>query len=108
MKASIEAGRAITLNRTHSIADGLMAIRPGDLTFAHVRRFVDAFVIVEDTEIAAAAIWLLDKASLLVEPSGAAAVAAALQGAAAGVDGPVVAIVSGGNVTRERLNELRP
>jgi threonine dehydratase len=106
MKASLEAGHVVTLDHTHSIADGLMPVRPGDLTFAHVRRFVDQVVTVEDAQIADAVIWLFDKASLLTEPSGAATVAAALAGAA-GVDGPVVAIVSGGNVTRERIEELR-
>jgi threonine dehydratase len=106
MKASLEAGYAITLDRTHSIADGLMPVRPGDLTFAHVRRFIDAVVTVDDGQIADAVLWLFDKASVLTEPSGAATVAAALAGAAQ-VDGPVVAIVSGGNVTMERLEELR-
>lgn len=106
MKASLEAGHVVTLDHTHSIADGLMPVRPGDLTFAHVRRFVDQVVTVEDAQIAEAVIWLFDKASLLTEPSGAATVAAALAGAA-GVDGPVVAIVSGGNVSRERIEELR-
>jgi threonine dehydratase len=106
MKASLEAGYAITLDRTHSIADGLMPVRPGDLTFAHVRRFIDAVVTVDDGQIADAVLWLFDRASVLAEPSGAATVAAALAGAAQ-VDGPVVAVVSGGNVTRERLEELR-
>jgi threonine dehydratase len=106
MKASIEAGHAVTLDRTQSIADGLITLRPGDLTFAHVRRFIDAVVTVDDSQIADAVLWLFDKASLLTEPSGAATVAAALAGAAL-VDGPVVAIVSGGNVAMERLEELR-
>jgi threonine dehydratase len=106
MKASIEAGHAVTLERTHSIADGLLPVRPGDLTFAHVRRFVDEVVTVEDPAIVAAVLWLFDRASVLAEPSGAATVAAALAGAAA-VDGPVVAIVSGGNMSPDRLEELR-
>jgi threonine dehydratase len=106
MKASIEAGHAVTLDRTHSIADGLMPVRPGDLTFAHVHRFMDDVVTVGDDQIADAVLWLFDRTSVLTEPSGAATVAAALAGAA-GVDGRVVAIVSGGNVTMERLEELR-
>jgi threonine dehydratase len=106
MKASIEAGHAVTLERTHSIADGLLPVRPGDLTFAHVRRFVDEVVTVEDPAIVAAVLWLFDRASVLAEPSGAATVAAALAGAAA-VDGPVVAIVSGGNMSPDSLEALR-
>jgi threonine dehydratase len=106
MKASIEAGHAVTLERTHSIADGLLPVRPGDLTFAHVRHFVDEVVTVEDPAIVAAVLWLFDRASVLAEPSGAATVAAALAGAAA-VDGPVVAIVSGGNMSPDSLEALR-
>lgn len=106
MKASLEAGRAVTLERVQSIADGLMPVRPGDLTFAHVRRFVDAVVTVEDDEIADAVLWLADRVGLRAEPSGAATVAAALAGAG-GDAGPVVAIVSGGNVSEERVEELR-
>ncbi len=106
MKASIDAGHVVTLDRSHSIADGLMPVRPGDLTFAHVRRFVDRVVTVEDDQIIDAVLWIFDNAGIVAEPSGAAAVAAALAGAA-GVDGPVIAIVSGGNMGMEKLEELR-
>ena len=106
MKASIDAGHVVTLDRSHSIADGLMPVRPGDLTFAHVRRFVDRVVTVEDDQIIDAVLWIFEHAKIVAEPSGAAAVAAALAGAA-GVDGPVVAIVSGGNMGMEKLEELR-
>jgi threonine dehydratase len=106
MKASIDAGHVVTLDRTDSIADGLMPVRPGDLTFAHVRRFVDRVVTVEDEQIIDAVLWTFDHARIVAEPSGAASIAAALAGAA-GVDGPVVAIVSGGNMGVERLAELR-
>lgn len=110
MKASIEAGRPVTLPSTHSIADGLLPVRPGDLTFAHVQRFVDAVITVEDDEIAAAVLWIYDNAGIVAEPSGAAATAAVLTGAldaAMEVDGPVVAVVSGGNISMESLAELR-
>ncbi len=105
MRASLDAGQAVTLERTQSIADGLMAVRPGDLTFAHVRQFVDAVITVEEDEIAGAVLWLTDRMSIRAEPSGAATVAAALAGR--GGDGVVVAIVSGGNVSGERIDELR-
>lgn len=106
MKASLEAGHAVTLERVQTIADGLMPVRPGDLTFAHVRRFMDAVVTVEDDQIADAVIWLADHAGIRAEPSGAATVAAALAGVGAEAP-PVVAIVSGGNVSEARLEELR-
>jgi threonine dehydratase len=106
MKASVEAGHAVTLDRTDSIADGLMPVRPGDITFAHVQAFVDRVVTVEDSQIVDAVLWTFEKAKIVAEPSGAATVAAALAGAA-DVGGPVVAIVSGGNMSLERLEELR-
>jgi threonine dehydratase len=106
MKASVDAGRAVTLDRTQSIADGLMPVRPGDLTYAHVRRFVDEIVTVDDVQIARAVVWLNDKAGIVAEPSGAATAAAALENALA-VDGPVVAIVSGGNMDAGTLDEMR-
>lgn len=106
MKASIEAGHPVTLDRTDSVADGLLPVRPGDLTFALVRRFVDLVVTVEDEQIIDAVLWLEAAAGIVVEPSGAASVAAALAGAAP-VKGPTVAIISGGNMGKEKLEEFR-
>ena len=97
MKRSIEAGEVRTLEGSASIADGLMAARPGDLNFAHVQQFVDRIDTVDDREIAAAVRWLFLRAKIVAEPSGAATVAAALN-KTAGYDAPVVAIVSGGNL----------
>jgi threonine dehydratase len=106
MKASVEAGHPVTLAKTASVADGLMPVRPGDLTFAHVRRFVDAVMTVEDDAIVEAVLWTFANAKIVAEPSGAATVAAVLSGGldrVARVDGPVVAIVSGGNVDAATL-----
>jgi threo-3-hydroxy-L-aspartate ammonia-lyase len=102
MKRSIEAGEVRTLDGSSSIADGLMAARPGELNFAHVRTFVDRIDTVEDSEIAAAVRWLFTRAKIVAEPSGAATVAAALAEPAS-YPGPVVAIVSGGNLDPEAL-----
>jgi threonine dehydratase len=109
MKASMEAGHPVTLAKTESVADGLMPVRPGDLTFAHVQRFVDAVITVDDTAIIDAVLWIFSRAKLVAEPSGAAAVAAVFSGAldaAMRIDGPVVAIVSGGNMAPTRIAEL--
>jgi threonine dehydratase len=100
MKRSLEAGKPVTLERTGSIADGLLTIRPGDLTFEHVRAFVDEVVTVSDRAMIDAIAWLYRHARLVVEPSGSVTTAALMQGLGH-VDstrGPVVAIVSGGNV----------
>jgi threonine dehydratase len=110
MTASLAAGHPVTLDRTETLADGLMPVRPGDLTFAHVRRFVDRMVTVSDDQIAQAALWLFFEAKQVVEPSGAASVAAVLwpeDGSPLADRGrKVVAILSGGNVAPQTLASL--
>ena len=108
MKASVEAGHPVTLPKTETIADGLMPVRPGDLTFALVQKFVERVITVEDKDIIAAVLWIFANARLVAEPSGAATTAAVLSGAldaALRVSGPIVAIVSGGNMGVEKLAE---
>ena len=97
MTASRAAGQPVTLPTTASIADGLLSVRPGDLTFAHVQAFVDDLVTVDDRQIAAAVKWLFDNANVVAEPSGAASVAAVLRDDHRGAAG-IVAVISGGNV----------
>ncbi len=97
MSASLAAGRPVTLEKTSSVADGLLANRPGDLTFAHVRALVDDVVQVDDEAIEDAVRWLFHQVRLVAEPSGAAAVASALTHVGAGTRG-AVAVISGGNV----------
>jgi threonine dehydratase len=99
MTASRTAGHPVTLPKTASIADGLLSIRPGDLTFAHVQALVDDVITVKEDEIVAAVKWLFDNANVVAEPSGAVSVAAVLRDARA-ADG-TVAIISGGNVAPE-------
>jgi len=109
MKASIDAGHAVTLAEAASVADGLIPVRPGDLTLAHVQQFVDAVVTVEDDAIIDAVLWIFKHARIVAEPSGAAATAAVLSGALdhlVRTDGPIVAILSGGNMALETLQEL--
>jgi threonine dehydratase len=105
MSASRLAGRPVALARTASIADGLLTLRPGDLTFAHVRQLVDSVVTVDEDEIAAAVRWLFNEARVVAEPSGAAAVAGALSHGTAPNRG-VVAIVSGGNIAPDAYAAL--
>jgi len=96
MGASRAAGHPVTLTATASIADGLLTLRPGDLTFAHAQALVDDLVTVTEDEIMRAVRWLHEEAGLIVEPSGAAATAAVLASGPASAG--VVAVVSGGNV----------
>ncbi len=107
MTASLTRGEPVTLDATATIADGLMPVRPGDLTFAHVRKWADQIVTVDDRQIAEATLWLHERGRLVVEPSGAATVAAVRAGIVEAPGGTIVAILSGGNVTLERLMELR-
>ena len=109
MKTSVDAGQPVTLPKTETIADGLMPVRPGDITFAHVRRFVDHIVTVEDPDIVKAVLWIFRHARIVAEPSGAVTTAAVLNGAldaTRAVNGPIVAIVSGGNMAPEKLAEF--
>jgi threonine dehydratase len=110
MRASLEAGHPITLDWTETIADGLMPVRPGDLTFQYARTLVDRIVAVDDQSIAHAVVWLFSEAKQVAEPSGAASVAAALwpshDSPAADRTKKVVAIISGGNVSAQSLAEL--
>jgi threonine dehydratase len=110
MKRSLAEGRPVTLDRVQTIADGLMPVRPGDLTLAHLQAFADGVVLVDDAAIVSAVIWLVERAKLVVEPSGAATVAAVLTeagGVLNDIEGPVVAVVSGGNMSLDSLCALR-
>jgi len=103
MSKSLAAGHPITLPSSQTIADGLMNLRPGDITFAHVREFVDEVVMVSENAIASTVGWLFRNGRIVAEPSGAVTTAAIALGLG-NVDltkGPVVAVVSGGNVAPE-------
>jgi threonine dehydratase len=88
----------VTIETSASIADGLLAVRPGDLTFPHVQALVDEVVTVEEDAIVAAMRWLFDRAKIVAEPSGAVPVAAALADPRG--TGARVAVISGGNVEK--------
>jgi threonine dehydratase len=108
MRASLDAGHPVTLPSTSTIADGLMPVRPGDLTFDHISRFADDVVTVTDEAIVEAVLWAFNRAKVVAEPSGAASLAAVLTGAADAhgrIDGPIVSIVSGGNMASEKFAE---
>ena len=107
MSQSLAAGAPVTLSRVESIADGLLAVRPGDLNFMHAQAFVDEVVTVSEDAIVAAARALWDTARIAIEPSGATSVAGALSRLERWApEGPVVAILSGGNVSLSVLAEL--
>ncbi len=98
MSRSLQAGRPVELEAVASVADGLKPVRPGDLTFEHVRSLVSEVVTVDDEQILRALVWCAEQFRLLVEPSGAAAVAALLAGKLTDPEVPTAFVLSGGNV----------
>jgi threonine dehydratase len=104
MASAIEAGGPVSIDLRPSIADGLMPVRVGDLTYAHVAELVDDVVRVTDDEILEATRRLMKESRLVVEFSGAATVAALIAGRAGG--SRVVAILSGGNLDAGRALDL--
>jgi threo-3-hydroxy-L-aspartate ammonia-lyase len=101
---SLAAAERIAIDVPHTIADGLQATSPGELTFEVNRRLVDEVVTVSDDEILAAMAFLFDRLKLVVEPSGAVGIAALLAGRVAG--GRIGVVLSGGNVGAARFAEL--
>ena len=117
MSCSLAVGAPVTLERVSGIADGLLAVRPGDITFRHIREHVDEIVAVDDRAIADAVRWMFEHARVVAEPSGAATVAAVLSRAPStwsrdgattsrGPGGPIVALISGGNVNAAHFGQF--
>ncbi|HVL50312.1 MAG TPA: threonine ammonia-lyase [Actinomycetota bacterium] len=92
-----ENGSVIPLDTLSTVADGLAARQAGALCLGHVQAFVDQIVTVNDEEIAEALLLIAERAKMIVEPAGAAGVAALMSGAAE-VTYPVVVLLSGGNI----------
>ena len=99
------AGKPVRLEKTASIADGLLAVQVGDVTFAHHAAYLDDVVTVGDEAMLRAMRFLLDRMKLVSEPSGAITVAALLSGAVR-PGGATVAVLSGGNIEWPGLLEL--
>jgi threonine dehydratase len=97
--ASREAGRVVQIETSDTIADGIATKRVGDLTFAHIERWVDDLVVVTEEEIAAAILFLLEREKTVAEGAGAASCAALLTGrASVTAEQTSVIVLSGGNI----------
>jgi threonine dehydratase len=96
-KRSLEKGEPVTIEHMSTIADGIAANTPGDLTFEHVKNLVDEVVTVTDEAIAEALVFTAERMKLVLEPAGAAGVAAVLSEKATLVP-PLVVVLSGGNI----------
>jgi threonine dehydratase len=95
--ASLAAGGPQALATMRTIADGIAVGRPGDITFPQVAALVDEILTVSEDALSRALLHCLERAKLLVEPAGAAAVAALLEHPRRFAT-PAVAVLSGGNV----------
>ena len=107
MRRSLASGKAETLDRVDTVADGLAAPMAGVLNHALVAAFARGVVTVSDEEIVGAMRTLLERTKLLVEPAGAAGLAALLQGRIPlNPEAPVAVVLSGGNVDLKLLGKL--
>jgi len=104
--ASRARGERVVLERTASVADGLITLSVGEINYRHLMRYTDRSVLVSDGAMVDAVRFALDRLKLVVEPSGAATLAWLLAQEAGAVRGPVVAVLSGGNVEWEGLSLL--
>jgi len=93
---SLAAGEPVPLKSMATIADGIAVGCPGAVPFAAVQQHVDDFVTVGEDSLSKALLMLLERAKLVVEPAGAAAVAAMLDDPHA-FETPAVVVLSGGN-----------
>jgi threonine dehydratase len=95
--ASLRAGKVTEIQATPTIADGIAVSKPGRVPFELIKKYVDKVVTVSENDIAKAILVLLERAKQVVEPAGAVAVAALMNGKAK-AKGKTVAILSGGNM----------
>jgi threonine dehydratase len=104
-----DAGQPVRLEKTTGLADGLLAVEIGTLTFAHHQRHIDEIVTVRDEALIPAMRLLLDRMKLVAEPSGAITVAALLEGLVerhVRDKRAIVLVLSGGNIEWDGLQEL--
>ncbi|MFK8910329.1 threonine ammonia-lyase [Streptomyces sp. YS-3] len=102
---SLAAGHPVAIDPAPTMADGIKVGRPGDVPFALVQELVDEIRTVSEDELSSALLLCMERAKLVVEPAGASPVAALLSDPGA-FRGPVVAVLSGGNVDPVLLQRI--
>lgn len=98
--------RRVQLEKTASIADGLITLSVGELNYAHLMRAVSRAVTVSDAALVHTVRYALDRLKIVLEPSGAATLAWLRHQAQGSLEGPVVAVLSGGNIEFDGLAQL--
>jgi len=106
MRRSLEAGHPVTIETSGSIADGLRPTTPGHVPYQICAALLDGVFTVSDGEIAEAVRFLLARAKVVVEPSGAAALAAILAGRLDDPPATVAAVLTGGNADFDVLARI--
>jgi threonine ammonia-lyase medium form len=96
--SSLAAGKPVPLATMATMADGIAVGCPGEVPFKIVRELVDSIEVVSEETLSRALLFLLERAKLVVEPAGAAGVARLLDAGKGAHEGPVVAVLSGGNI----------
>ncbi|HET7070690.1 MAG TPA: threonine ammonia-lyase, partial [Nocardioides sp.] len=94
---SLRAGHPVKLDSMSTMADGIAVGLPGEVTFTAVRELVDEIVTVSEASLSRAVLATLERAKMVVEPAGAAAVAAILDDPSR-FGTPTVGVLSGGNI----------
>ncbi|GAA0580176.1 threonine ammonia-lyase [Streptomyces crystallinus] len=102
---SLAAGHPVAIDPAPTMADGIKVGRPGDVPFGVIKELVDEVRTVSEDELSSALLLCLERAKLVVEPAGASPVAALLSDPGA-FRGPVVAVLSGGNVDPVLLQRI--
>ncbi|GGV25990.1 serine/threonine dehydratase [Streptomyces longisporoflavus] len=105
-KRSLETGERVTIPVPRTIADGQAISTPGDITFAINRRLVDGVVLVDDDEIRDAMRYAFERLKIVLEPSGATALAALLAGRLDDRPRRIGIIASGGNINTRRFADI--
>ena len=103
---SYHGSRRVTAAPRTSVADGIAVGRPGKLTLGVLRKCVDDVVVADEEAISHTVVLLLERSKLLVEGAGAVGLAALLAGEIRPPAGPVVVILSGGNLDVALLGRL--
>ena len=106
MYESIRKDEIITLPHVSTIADGIAVKTPGELTFQMVKTYVDDVVVVDDAQVAAAIVTLMEDQKTVAEGAGACAMAAVLSGLVDAESKKTVCLVSGGNVDMTTLSRV--
>lgn len=104
-EASLAAGHPVSVPGRPSMADGIAVHRPGDIAFGILSSLASGFVTVSEAALARGLVLCLERAKQVVEPSGAAAVAAVLSHAGE-FQPPIVVVLSGGNIDPLLLSKL--